>query len=126
MSDMQMENSDGGINRNHDRFDMKFIIKEGIRDPQVQAWTNNWILDKSTFYEIEKNLWGIHGAVVRQLMKTNLRKYKLVKKKCQMGPWLHMTEAQRKCLGSRYKFMSHWCIDYFVANRSVISPRERV
>lgn len=35
-----------------------------------------------------------------------------------------MTEAQRKCLHLRYKFMTHSCIDIFIAKRSMISLRE--
>lgn len=41
-----------------------------------------------------------------------------------MNYWIHMTEAQRKCLGLKCKFMSHQRIDDFIA-RSMISLRER-
>ena len=37
MLGMWVEITDGEINRNHSRFDMKFEIKDGIRNPQISS-----------------------------------------------------------------------------------------
>lgn len=59
-------------------FDTKFAIMGRIRVLRFQALTNNWILEKSAFSKLEKNLRGIDGIVVRQLMKASI--YKSVSK----------------------------------------------
>lgn len=53
----------------NNRFSMKFAIKGGIGNLQITS-LNNWLFNMGSFYEIESNLGGIDGAVVRQPMKT--------------------------------------------------------